>query len=58
VEALAGRISSTCFKNLDAPVKIVGTMNTPAIPLNENLEKAMLPNAEKVKAAIEDLLGF
>ncbi len=51
-EALAGRISSHCFRHLDAPVSIVGAANTPAIPLNENLEKAMLPNTEKVKAAV------
>ncbi len=57
-EALAGRISSNCFQNLDAPVKIIGSVNTPAIPLNENLERAMLPNAEKVQAAIEELLAY
>ncbi len=55
-EALAGRISSNCFQELDAPVKIVGAVNTPAIPLNENLEKAMLPNAEKVRIVMENLL--
>ncbi len=57
-EALAGRISSNCFQALDAPVKIIGAVNTPAIPLNENLEKAMLPNVEKVRAAMEELLTF
>jgi 2-oxoisovalerate dehydrogenase E1 component len=57
-EALAGRISSHCFKHLDAPVQIIGSVNTPAIPLNENLEKAMLPNVEKVKEAMEGLLGW
>jgi len=57
-EALAGRISSNCFQNLDAPVKIIGSVNTPAIPLNENLERAMLPNAEKVQAAMADLLTY
>jgi 2-oxoisovalerate dehydrogenase E1 component len=57
-EALAGKISSNCFANLDAPVKIIGAVNTPAIPLNENLEKAMLPNAEKVREAMDALLGY
>ncbi len=57
-EALAGRISFNCFKYLDAPVKILGAINTPAIPLNENLEKAMLPNTEKVSVALEELLNF
>ncbi|MBL7776821.1 MAG: tungsten formylmethanofuran dehydrogenase [Chitinophagales bacterium] len=57
-EALAGRISSSCFTHLDAPVKIIGAINTPAIPLNENLEQAMLPNTEKVRGAMEELLGW
>jgi 2-oxoisovalerate dehydrogenase E1 component len=57
-EALAGRISTNCFQQLDAPVKIIGAVNTPAIPLNENLEKAMLPNVEKVTTAMRDLLEF
>ncbi len=56
-EALAGRISSACFRDLDAPVKIIGAVNTPAIPLNENLERAMLPNVEKVREAMEALLN-
>ncbi|MES2622750.1 MAG: transketolase C-terminal domain-containing protein, partial [Bacteroidota bacterium] len=57
-EALAGRISTNCFRDLDAPVKIIGAINTPAIPLNENLEKAMLPNAEKVREAMDELLRW
>lgn len=57
-EALAGRISANCFQWLDAPVKIIGAVNTPAIPLNENLEKAMLPSAEKVRAAMAELLTY
>lgn len=57
-EALAGRIASNCFQQLDAPIKIIGAVNTPAIPLNENLEKAMLPNAEKVAKVMEELLGY
>ncbi len=55
-EALAGRISKACFKFLDAPVDVIGALNTPAVPMNMNLEKAMLPNAEKVKQRLEALL--
>ena len=55
-EALAGRISSKCFEYLDAPVKVIGSINTPAVPLNENLEKAMLPNTEKVVTIMAELL--
>ena len=57
-EALAGRISANCFRFLDAPVSILGSVNTPAIPLNENLEKAMLPNIEKVVEAIQALINY
>lgn len=57
-ESLAGRISSVCFEDLDAPVKLLGASNLPAIPLNVDLEKQMLPNADKVQAAIEQLLNY
>jgi len=57
-EALAGRIASECFCDLDAPVKIIGSVNTPAIPLNSILEKAMLPSSEKVADAMSELLNY
>jgi 2-oxoisovalerate dehydrogenase E1 component len=57
-EALAGKIAANCFEYLDAPVKIMGAVNTPAIPLNAILEKTMLPSAEKVAAAMEALLHY
>jgi 2-oxoisovalerate dehydrogenase E1 component len=57
-ESLAGRISQSCFQFLDAPVWTVGAANLPAIPLNVDLEKMVLPDPEKVKAEIEKLLRF
>ncbi len=57
-ESLAGRISSECFMNLDAPVKIIGSENVPAIPLNEDLERSVLPSATKLKQHISELLSF
>jgi 2-oxoisovalerate dehydrogenase E1 component len=57
-EALAGRISKNCFKFLDAPVEVLGAMNLPAVPMNIELERAMLPNAEKVSVVIKDLLNY
>ncbi len=56
--ALAGKIQKNCFKFLDAPVEIVGSIDTPAIPLNSDLEAALLNNADKVKAGIERTLKF
>ncbi|MGZ4089461.1 MAG: alpha-ketoacid dehydrogenase subunit alpha/beta [Bacteroidia bacterium] len=57
-QSIAARINENCFKSLDAPVRVIGAENMPAIPLNSTLEKAMLPNAEKVERAIEDLLAY
>jgi len=57
-EALAWRISSACYTRLDAPVAVLGALDLPAVPMNAGLEKAMLPNAEKVLAAIRRLLGY
>jgi 2-oxoisovalerate dehydrogenase E1 component len=57
-ESLAGRISKECFKELDAPVWTLGAENLPAVPLNVDLEKMMLPNADKVRDAIDKLLKY
>ena len=57
-ESLAGRISKECFQFLDAPVWTLGAANLPAIPLNIDLEKMMLPNAEKVSSEIKKLLNY
>ena len=56
-EALAGRVSKACFKNLDAAVEVMGALNLPAVPMNVILEKEMLPNAEKVSARLKELLN-
>ncbi len=57
-QSIAARISEHCFEYLDAPIKVIGSENLPAIPLNSILEKTMLPNAEKVEIAIEKLLNY
>ena len=55
---LAGRLQRLCFEQLDAPIEIVASVDAPAIPLNSTLESAMLPNADKVKEAISNLLNY
>jgi 2-oxoisovalerate dehydrogenase E1 component len=55
---LAGRIQRDNFQSLDAPIAIVGSVDTPAIPLNSILEAELLPNAEKVGVALEKLLAY
>jgi len=56
-EALACRIAQQCFYQLDAPVKTLGALDLPAVPMNVLLEQAMLPTVEKVSIAIEELLN-
>jgi 2-oxoisovalerate dehydrogenase E1 component len=55
---LAGRIQRDNFSELDAPISIVGSVDTPAIPLNSILEAELLTNAEKVKTALSVLLSY
>jgi len=57
-QALAGTISDRAFEFLDAPVRCIGSLEVPAIPLNEGLEAAVLPNAAKVVAACTALLDY
>lgn len=57
-EALAGRISKACFRFLDAPVEVLGALNLPAVPMNVDLEEAMLPNAAKLVAKLKNLLSY
>ncbi len=55
---LAGRIQRDNFTALDAPISIVGSVDTPAIPLNSTLEAALLTNANQVKEALKTLLDY
>ena len=57
-QSLAGKIQEVCFKYLDAPVRTLGAENVPAVPLNEILERTMIPSAEKVVKAIQSLMDF
>lgn len=57
-QSLAGRISEYCFQSLDAPVRTLGAVNMPAVPLNSTLEQEMIPSIEKVEAAIGKLLAY
>lgn len=56
--SLAGLIQENCFKHLDAPVMVIGSENMPAIPLNSTLEFTMIPNVDKLRAKMEELLNY
>lgn len=54
---VAATITEEAFEHLDAPVKRVGSTFTP-VGFNRILEKAILPNNEKIYAAAKDLLDY
>jgi 2-oxoisovalerate dehydrogenase E1 component len=53
---IAAHISEHCFKNLDAPVKRSGSLDTP-VPFNVELEQNFLPK-ERFKTELQELLNF
>mgnify|MGYP001281308155 CR=1 FL=1 len=57
-QSLTGKIQENCFDYLDSPVYTMGAENLPAIPLNSNLEAAMLPNMKKVSEKIKYILSY
>ena len=54
---IAAQIQQAAFAWLDAPVGRVGSTFTP-VGFSRVLERATLPNTEKVLAAAKDILGF
>lgn len=57
-QTVAARIQEHCWEHLDAPVRTIGSVNMPAIPLNEALEREMVLSVDKVAAEIESLLAY
>ena len=49
---IATCISDNCFEHLDAPVKRIGSLDTP-VPFNANLEKQFLPHLRFKEALIK-----
>jgi 2-oxoisovalerate dehydrogenase E1 component len=54
---VASTIADEAFEYLDAPIKRVGSTFTP-VGFNRILEKAILPNAEKIYAVAKEVLEF
>jgi len=52
---IAAQVGERAFDYLDAPVMRVNTMHTP-IPFNYGFEAHVLPNEERIRKAIRDLL--
>lgn len=57
-EALSLRITNNCYHFLDARVEVMGALNLPAVPINLELEAAMLPTPQKIIQKIEKLLSY
>jgi 2-oxoisovalerate dehydrogenase E1 component len=54
---LVGIINEKAFEYLDAPVRRVGSTYTP-VGFNRILEKAILPNTDKIHSAMLELLKY
>ena len=54
---IAARISEKAFEYLDAPIIRIAAFDAPT-PFAPTLEKAMLPNSEKIIAGLEKLLSY
>lgn len=54
---IAAMITDEAFEYLDAPVKRVGSTFTP-VGFNRILERAILPNADKIYQACKEILAF
>ena len=53
---IAARVSEECFYDLDAPVGRVASLEVP-VPYPRHLECAVLPDVERVVAAVEQVVG-
>ncbi|MCX8113374.1 MAG: thiamine pyrophosphate-dependent enzyme [Bacteroidia bacterium] len=57
-QALAGWIAEHAFEHLDAPVRVIGSAEVPAVPLSLTLEKAYLPSISHIQKVAEQLLRY
>ena len=56
IHDIASHIAHDCFQHLDAPIKTIGSLDTP-VPMAKNLEDLFLP-WERFKEALKDLLAY
>lgn len=54
---VAARVADECLFSLEAPIKRVATYDAP-LPAAPILEQAVLPNADRIKSVVLDLLGY
>ncbi len=56
IHDIASHIAHDCFQHLDAPIKTIGSLDTP-VPMAKNLEDLFLP-WERFEKALKDLLAY
>jgi 2-oxoisovalerate dehydrogenase E1 component beta subunit len=56
-ESLAAFIQEEAFESLDAPVRIVGSLDTP-VPYSPPLEEYFLPSQEEIERAARLLVAY
>jgi pyruvate/2-oxoglutarate/acetoin dehydrogenase E1 component len=56
-ESVAAIVQEEAFEYLDAPVRIVGALDTP-VPYAPSLEGAFLPSEERIETAARLLVGY
>jgi 2-oxoisovalerate dehydrogenase E1 component beta subunit len=56
-ESLAAIIQEEAFESLDAPVRILGALDTP-VPYSPPLEQVFLPSETEIEAAARQLLAY
>jgi pyruvate/2-oxoglutarate/acetoin dehydrogenase E1 component len=57
LESLAAKLSEELFENLDAPIRVVGSLDTP-VPYSPSLEDAYLPSLERIFSTARDLVHW
>ena len=57
-ESLAGRLSEKHFQILDAPIKVIGSKNVPAIPLNQELENLLKILSPFIPMVTDEVWGW
>jgi 2-oxoisovalerate dehydrogenase E1 component len=56
-ESLAAIIQEEAFESLDAPVRVIGALDTP-VPYSPPLENAFLPSEEEIERAAKALIRY
>ena len=57
LESIASRVGDELFEFLDAPIRVVGALDTP-VPYAPSLEPYFLPTETAIEAAIEEVANY